>query len=48
MILFDDLFVCIYERANTAELKRLLINLIFELDDKAIDKLPLNAQNEGI
>ena len=31
---------------NTAELKKLLINLIFELDDKAIDKLLLNAQKK--
>ena len=44
MLLLADLFVCIYERTNTAELKRLGINLIFELDDKANDKLLLNAQ----
>ena len=35
MLLFDDLFVCIYEGTNTAELRALLIDLIFELDDKA-------------
>ena len=44
MLLFDGLYVCIYERTNTAELKKLLINFIFELDDKANDKLLLNAQ----
>ena len=44
ILLFDDLFVCIYERTNTTELKSLLINLIIELDDKANDKLFLNAQ----
>ena len=38
------IYVCIYERTNTAELKKLLINLIFELDDKANDNLLLNAQ----
>ena len=35
MLLFSDLFV---------EVKNLLINLIFELDDKADYKLLLNAQ----
>ena len=44
ILFFDDSFACIYERTNTTELKRLLINLIFELDDKANDKLFLNAQ----
>ena len=46
MLLFDDLFVCIYKRTNTAELKKLLINLILELDDKAMDKLLLNVQKK--
>ena len=45
MLLFDDLFVCIYERTNSTELKRILINSIFDLDDKANDKLLLNVQN---
>ena len=46
MLPFDDLYVCIYERTNTTELKKVLINLIFELDDKAIDKLLLNVQKK--
>ena len=37
MLLFDYEVICIYERANTEELEKLLINLIFELEDKAND-----------
>ena len=44
MLPFDDLYVCIYERTNTTELKKVLINLIFKLNDKANDKLFLNVQ----
>ena len=44
MVLFGDLFICICERTNTVELTKLLINLIFELNDKANDKPLLNAQ----
>ena len=36
MLLFDNLYVYTYERTNTAELKKVLINLIFELDANAM------------
>ena len=44
MLLFNDLYVCFHEQPNIAELKKLFNKFIFELDDKANDKLLLNAQ----
>ena len=44
MLLFNDLYDCFYEQPNIAELKKLFNKFIFELDDKANDKLLLNAQ----